>query len=691
MHVTFPRCLLVAAVALLSTTLASGEMVDLFSLGEATIRTTAGSSLDRKSDDWRLSSDGDGKAELQFLPAKPWDLSKYARLRIVVKNVGLEPVTVRGRIGNPGVKGLQDACLGAATIMAGASGELVIRITRTPENPGYKVFEPFYMYYEQISVRDNTVDASKIAGLSVSIDRPTAEQAIEVSRIIVEGEGTVGPVSFFPFADEYGQYIHGDWNGKIYAAADFATRRAEEEKERHDWPGPKDWNSYGGWAEGPQLKATGNFYATKYEGKWWLVDPEGRLFWSYGPTGVGFGGDLTPVTDREHWFRDLPDRNGPMSKFYRKGRGATYRYYQERDWVGFDIAAVNLLRKYGNDYESEVSKIAHDRLRSWGFNTLGNWSSGKIAAMNRTPYVVAIHYGSPMLHYRLPDIYASEWEENLRERLERERDTTAKDPWNIGYFIDNERWFGWRPRAASIGEETLKNPAGTPAKIVFLDQLKAKYGTIEKLNESWGTDHASWDALAQHRRAPDLKKSRNAHDDCGDFGMKFSEKYFSTCKRLLKDVAPNHMYLGSRFHGHIDPAVVELAGKYCDVISYNVYDNPPDGRVNQYNKLDLPIMSTEWGIGSDPLQTPFRGKSSETPTPQERAAEMARYTEHAIRHPNMVGAHFFQYRDQPLTGRPDGEATLRGFVNIADTPNFELISANRRVAYNLYRTRLEGK
>jgi hypothetical protein len=53
----------------------------------------------------------------------------------------------------------------------------------------------------------------------------------------------------------------------------------------------------------------------------------------------------------------------------------------------------------------------------------------------------------------------------------------------------------------------------------------------------------------------------------------------------------------------------------------------------------------------------------------------------------MVGAHFFQFRDQPLTGRPDGEAVLRGFVNVTDTPHFDLVQVNRRVAYDLYRKR----
>jgi hypothetical protein len=113
-------------------------------------------------------------------------------------------------------------------------------------------------------------------------------------------------------------------------------------------------------------------------------------------------------------------------------------------------------------------------------------------------------------------------------------------------------------------------------------------------------------------------------------------------------------------------------------------------------QLDLPMLSSEWGIESDPVQTPFRGDEKQKVTdPQtstssvesQRVREMVGYFDHAIRHPNLVGAHFFQYRDQPISGRPDGEAVLRGFVNIADTPNFDLVQANRAAAYDLYEKR----
>ena len=178
--------------------------------------------------------------------------------------------------------------------------------------------------------------------------------------------------------------------------------------------------------------------------------------------------------------------------------------------------------------------------------------------------------------------------------------------------------------------------------------------------------------------------------DCADFGLKMAEKYFSTVRAAVKRVAPNNLYLGCRFHGHIDRSVVEIAAKYCDVIGYNIYERP-SGRLNQYrDAVDAPFIVGEFGVTSDLGQTPWRGQVM-TQDQGERLRDMERWLDEAFAHPALVGAHFFQFRDQPLTGRADGEATLRGFLNVADTPHFDLVQLNRRLAYKLYETRTGGR
>lgn len=627
------------------------------------------------------------EARLELRPREGlWDWSARAAVVVTVRNPGDRPVVFYAGAANPEAENLQDNTRNGVVLMPGQEKELKLRLMRRPQDPGYGPFKSYYMYFKNINVRDNTVDPARIQRLALWLDHPDAGQSVVVSGLRLEGQATPGEIPFFPFVDEYGQYRHSDWPGKIHPGQSLADSIADELREMADWPGPPAWNQYGGWKDGPRLKATGFFRVEKYEGKWWLVDPEGCLFWSHGPTGVGFGGDMSPFTGREEWFAELPARDGPLGRFYGRGRGATYMYYEKRAWEGFDFASANAWRKYGDDGRARAVEHLHDRLRSWGFNTLGNWSSPEVYRVRRTPYTVALHVGGPSLHYRMRDIYAPAWRDNLRRSLEAQRDGTAGDPWNLGYFVDNELWWGWRPRAAELGLVALAAEPGAHSKRVFIEQLQKKHGEIAHLNTAWGTEHASWEALRESRRAPDIARDA-VLADCGDFGMAFAEYYFAAVRDEVKRVAPDNLYLGVRFHGHIDAALVALCAKYADVVSYNIYDIPPTGRLNQYNAVDRPILVGEWGIRSNPLQTPFRGERPLSPDPAERAESYARYLSAGLRHPLMVGAHFFQFRDQPMSGRPDGEAIPRGLVNLTDTPHFDLVQTNRRLAYRLYEQR----
>ena len=640
-----------------------------------------------------------GVAGASFSPkTKAWDLSAFEGVTVTVRNPNPAAIVARLQASGDDSKGLLNACRTAVEVKPGETRTLSLRIIRRPQDPAFDRFKPFFMYVSAINIRDNTLDPAAVTKLTFEARGPDLGGGVELTMPRSAGVGRPAPVPFFPFVDTYGQYIHSDWPGKIYADSELAQRREEEDRERTQHAGPEDWDRYGGWAEGPTVKATGFFHAAKHDGKWWLVDPDGKLFWSYGPTGVSFGGDVTPVSDRESWFSDLPSReDSKLGVFYRQGRGATYKYYADKAWLGFDIQQANLLRKYGPDYQAAVARLSHDRLRSWGFNTMGNWSSPAIYALHRTPYTVSIDSPSvSMMRWKadghsFQDVFDPRWEPGLRAAMEKQRGTTAGDPWCIGYFVDNERAVGWQSRAAVIGEMTLHAPSTQPCKAEFLSLIQAKYATIDRLNSAWQTTYASFSDLLKSDQPPSLKEHPKLLADCGDFGMLFCERYFSLCRSAVKAVAPDNMFLGSRFYGSTDPEVVALAGKYWDVISYNIYDNPPDGRVHQFAKLDLPMLCTEWGVESDPVQTPLRDAKELSPPPTERAEQIRQYVEHALRLPNLVGCHFFQFRDQPLSGRPDGEATLRGFVNVADTPNFELVEVNRALAARMYQARGEGK
>jgi hypothetical protein len=70
-----------------------------------------------------------------------------------------------------------------------------------------------------------------------------------------------------------------------------------------------------------------------------------------------------------------------------------------------------------------------------------------------------------------------------------------------------------------------------------------------------------------------------------------------------------------------------------------------------------------------------------------RAETYKQFVGDALRHPAIVGCHWFQYRDESTTGRSDGENFQIGFVNVTDQPYAETIAACREVAYAMYAIR----
>lgn len=66
------------------------------------------------------------------------------------------------------------------------------------------------------------------------------------------------PEKFFPFIDDFGQYIHADWPEKVHSEADLKGRAVEERKAlAATTPIPRR-TRFGGWADGPTLHAPGD-------------------------------------------------------------------------------------------------------------------------------------------------------------------------------------------------------------------------------------------------------------------------------------------------------------------------------------------------------------------------------------------------------------------------------------------------
>ncbi|MCX5683319.1 MAG: beta-agarase, partial [Planctomycetota bacterium] len=506
-------------------------------------------------------------------PKGTWDLSKDEFLEVTLKNTHPGPTTVNCRVDNEGADGSHNCCTDRVTINPGESTTLRVQLVRKPAGPaGVKLFG--MRGYPVPMDAPNMIDPSKVTQILLFLAYPVRECTFEVSAVRAGGN-YVGPKDipvtaekFFPFIDLFGQYVHREWPGKTHAATDMDDQKKEEAAALKARPGPKNWDQYGGWKDGPQLEATGFFRAEKRDGKWWLVDPEGRLFWSHGIACINDYA-ATPLDDRDTWFADLPTGNPDFNEFFGKAQ-ATHGYYKGRTVRTFNFAGANLKRKYGPDWKKAMAEMAHKRLRSWCMNTIANWSDPAIYQMRKTPYTANVWFHSKVIQGskgywgQFKDPFEPEFALKVKDAMARNEGTSAGDPWCIGYFIDNEIAWG---DATSLAVAALQSPPGQAAKKAFIADLKAKYGDIGKLNEVWGTYHASWDALAQSTAEPDKKR---ALADLGAFYTRLAEQYFKVCRDAVKEAAPKQMYLGCRFAWTNDRAAA-AAAKYCDVISYNLY------------------------------------------------------------------------------------------------------------------------
>ena len=622
-------------------------------------------------------------------PQGKWDLSSYEYISVDIHNIDTHDIDVFIRVDNPGANGLVNCISERTAAQPDQRVTLIVPLKRVSHSP-IKLFG--MQGYPQGLFPDKVgLDVSNIVAITIYTPGTPTDNNFEVSNIYAAGQYqtpawlSMNEKQFFPFVDQYGQFIHKEWPGKVHEDADLQKARATEAKALAADPAPAAWDKWGGWAKGPLLQATGHFRVEKYEGKWSLVDPDGRLFFSTGLCGVGMGTAATPIDERSNWFAQLPPRDQTGKFFYGKSWKSWSGYYKGKEPETVDFSRWNLVRKYGADWKTIYPELVHQRLRAWGINTLGNWSDGNISKQHQTPYTMTFFYQSRKLKNNsggFPDVFAPEFPGAVLKGARQWLTSSADDPWCIGYFLDNEMPWGGE---TTLGTDTLVSPAEQPAKQELIRWLQKRYPTIEQLNQAWGCTFASWEAFAANTKAP--AKNAASTTDLTAFTDLTAETYFRTVHDVIKQVAPHKLYLGCRCVGGSNN-VIAAAIKYCDVVSYNRYCHSvrelkfPGG-------FDGPMMLGEFHFGALDRGLFSTGLVS-TDNQQDRGRKYAGYIQSALDNPQIVGAHWFQYGDQPVTGRIDGENAQCGFVDICDTPYAETIRSARETADSMY-TRRYGK
>ncbi|MDR0749125.1 MAG: hypothetical protein LBF62_06095, partial [Tannerellaceae bacterium] len=161
------------------------------------------------------------------------------------------------------------------------------------------------------------------------------------------------------------------------------------------------------------------------------------------------------------------------------------------------------------------------------------------------------------------------------------------------------------------------------------------------------------------------------------------DKFLERVDFYLKKYDPNHLNLGMRFADCSDK-LIEKIGKRFDVFSINSYSlMPSKDYMDRIDKLaGRPILIGEYHFG-----TPDRGMAAgivQVANQKERGNAFRYYNEQGYSHPSLIGTHWFQWIDQPNTGRGDGENYNIGFIDVTDRPYPDMVEAMKFTFGRLY-------
>ena len=413
-----------------------------------------------------------------------------------------------------------------------------------------------------------------------------------------------------------------------------------------------------GQAQLPPQAATGFFRIQNDNGVWWFIDPEGRRFISKGVTTVQYAQDNIQGTDRS------PYRETNDAKF---GSVENWR------------------------------KAVAPRLIGWGFNTLGAWSDAELATIEADgkylTYAPNLNLGATYkwtareawLRGNFPNVFDPRFESFARQKAQEQCAPKKNDPRILGWFTDNElRWAAdWRDKDELL-TVALEQPASNPAKRAAVDFLRNRFVDIAKLNAEWETGFRSWDDLLQ---VTDFKQPVDTFDfrisgkggkevqafvaDSDAFLGLVAEQYFRITAEAIKAADPNHLIFGPRFAYVPAKPVVTAAAKYLNAISFNSYGLDPTGTINQYSAFNLPVVIGEFSFVSDDSGLPNtseRMPDLHKKNQKERGVAFRNYVSAGLKHPNLIGYHWFEHADQPHEGRFDGQNANYGLVDIKDQP-----------------------
>lgn len=358
----------------------------------------------------------------------------------------------------------------------------------------------------------------------------------------------------------------------------------------------KKLDSYGSLMD-EQVKATGFFYVTKINNRWWSVDPDGYLFIDKGMNDINMGASDNNKAAFDQQFKNTYDWALKTTQMLRglgfNGAGA---------WSAYPV-----LKDVDNKTQPLAYTVMLDFMGSYGKNKGTYQQSGHLGYPDNAIFVFDPEF------------------EKYCDRYARQISANKNDKNLYGYFSDNELPF-YRKSLDNYLSKKDKSDAGYMAAKRWLDE-----------------HHYDQTAITDQMR--------------NEFLGVMVDRYLSVVSKAIKKYDPNHMYIGCRLNGYEKTVkeVIQAAGKYLDLVSINYYDHwtPNTGDMRNWTAWSgKPFIITEWYVkGEDSGMGNYSGAGWVVKTQKERGLFYQNFTLGLLESGNCVGWHWFKYQDNDPTNK----------------------------------------
>jgi hypothetical protein len=322
------------------------------------------------------------------------------------------------------------------------------------------------------------------------------------------------------------------------------------------------------------------------------------------------------------------------------------------------------------------------RVHDIGFKGLGGWCNPEFHQIKGVPISRDLNIWSWMSGKdRL--LYSPGWEVKADQVVKAQVETLKNNRDLVGYYTDNE--LNWDDSGAGPGIYFNHLPPNDPNRLQVTGVIRAVWPRIADFNKDWGTHFKHWNDLDHWPALVD-----NTAEDREAYGRLFAawlshlaRDYFKRTSALVHKYDPNHLVLGVRFRGYAPLEVVRASRGLTDAQSINIYVG--DGLLDKemftmiHREAQQPIIITEYSFHALDGRSGDRntvGFSAQVLDQRARADGYRLMTSRMARVPYIIGGDWFQWMDEPPSGRSsDGEDVNFGIVDVDDRPYSMLTAA----------------